>query len=89
VITEAGWQGLYPLHQYGGSWYGYSTRTRSVKESVVWPAVYRKTLNRTVVVTRHVLRGRAGRPGDPGTSQFYVSLEDDLMRMLAVSVLLH
>jgi preprotein translocase subunit SecA len=27
------------------------------------------------------LRGRAGRQGDPGTSQFYVSLEDDLMRM--------
>ncbi len=27
------------------------------------------------------LRGRAGRQGDPGTSVFYVSLEDDLMRM--------
>ncbi|MEO6001411.1 MAG: preprotein translocase subunit SecA [Chitinophagaceae bacterium] len=27
------------------------------------------------------LRGRAGRQGDPGTSQFYASLEDDLMRM--------
>lgn len=27
------------------------------------------------------LRGRAGRQGDPGTSQFYVSLEDPLMRM--------
>lgn len=27
------------------------------------------------------LRGRAGRQGDPGTSQFYVSLEDNLMRM--------
>ncbi len=27
------------------------------------------------------LRGRAGSQGDPGTSQFYVSLEDDLMRM--------
>ncbi|MGB2791434.1 MAG: preprotein translocase subunit SecA [Candidatus Moraniibacteriota bacterium] len=26
------------------------------------------------------LRGRAGRQGDPGTSQFYVSLEDELMR---------
>ncbi|MEE8443677.1 MAG: preprotein translocase subunit SecA [Dehalococcoidia bacterium] len=26
------------------------------------------------------LRGRAGRQGDPGASQFYVSLEDDLMR---------
>jgi preprotein translocase subunit SecA len=27
------------------------------------------------------LRGRAGRQGDPGTSQFFVALEDDLMRM--------
>lgn len=27
------------------------------------------------------LRGRAGRQGDPGTSQFYVCLEDDLMRL--------
>ena len=27
------------------------------------------------------LRGRAGRQGDPGSSLFYVSLEDDLMRM--------
>lgn len=27
------------------------------------------------------LRGRAGRQGDPGSSKFYVSLEDDLMRM--------
>ncbi len=27
------------------------------------------------------LRGRAGRQGDPGSSQFFVSLEDDLMRV--------
>ncbi len=27
------------------------------------------------------LRGRTGRQGDPGSSQFYVSLEDDLMRL--------
>jgi len=29
------------------------------------------------------LRGRAGRQGDPGSSRFYVSLQDDLMRMFA------
>lgn len=29
------------------------------------------------------LRGRAGRQGDPGSSTFYVSLEDDLMRIFA------
>ena len=27
------------------------------------------------------LRGRSGRQGDPGSSQFYVSLEDNLMRL--------
>jgi preprotein translocase subunit SecA len=29
------------------------------------------------------LRGRSGRQGDPGSSQFYVSLEDDLMRLFS------
>ena len=29
------------------------------------------------------LRGRAGRQGDPGTSRFFLSLEDDLMRIFA------
>ena len=27
------------------------------------------------------LRGRAGRQGDPGSSRFFVSLDDDLMRI--------
>jgi preprotein translocase subunit SecA len=34
------------------------------------------------------LRGRAGRQGDPGSSQFYVSLEDDLIRLFGDSKLL-
>jgi len=29
------------------------------------------------------LRGRAGRQGDPGTSKFFISLEDDLMRLFS------
>ena len=29
------------------------------------------------------LRGRSGRQGDPGSSQFFVSLEDDLMRLFS------
>lgn len=29
------------------------------------------------------LRGRAGRQGDPGSSKFYISLQDDLMRIFA------
>jgi preprotein translocase subunit SecA len=27
------------------------------------------------------LRGRSGRQGDPGSSRFYLSLEDDLLRI--------
>ncbi len=33
------------------------------------------------------LRGRAGRQGDPGSSKFYISLEDDLIRIFAGDVL--
>ena len=35
------------------------------------------------------LRGRAGRQGDPGVSQFYLSLEDDLMKRLVQNELKH
>ena len=38
------------------------------------------------------LRGRSGRQGDPGTSKFFLSLEDDLMRIFGserMSVVLH
>ena len=33
------------------------------------------------------LRGRAGRQGDPGESRFYLSLDDDLMRLFATGAL--
>ncbi len=32
------------------------------------------------------LRGRSGRQGDPGASRFYLSLEDDLMRLFATGL---
>jgi preprotein translocase subunit SecA len=32
------------------------------------------------------LRGRAGRQGDPGASQFFVSLEDDLIKVFEETV---
>ncbi len=32
------------------------------------------------------LRGRAGRQGDPGSSRFYVSMEDDLMRLFGADL---
>lgn len=34
------------------------------------------------------LRGRAGRQGDPGSSQFYVSLEDDLVQRFGIKALI-
>ena len=33
------------------------------------------------------LRGRSGRQGDPGSSRFYLSLEDDLMRLFATGAM--
>ena len=33
------------------------------------------------------LRGRSGRQGDPGASRFFLSLEDDLMRLFATGAL--
>jgi preprotein translocase subunit SecA len=33
------------------------------------------------------LRGRAGRQGDPGSSRFYLSLEDDFLRLFAAATL--
>ena len=35
------------------------------------------------------LRGRAGRQGDPGSSQFFVSLEDNLMRLFGSERMVH
>lgn len=35
------------------------------------------------------LRGRAGRQGDPGESRFYLSMEDDLMRLFAADRVLN
>ena len=34
------------------------------------------------------LRGRAGRQGDPGESQFFISLEDDLMRLFGAETMI-
>ena len=34
------------------------------------------------------LRGRSGRQGDPGESRFYISLEDDLMRLFGSEILM-
>ncbi len=59
-----------------------------------WQAVHDQVLNngglRVIGTERHEsrridnqLRGRSGRQGDPGSSRFYLSLEDNLMRIFA------
>ncbi len=59
-----------------------------------WEARHRKVLEagglRVIGTERHEsrridnqLRGRSGRQGDPGSSRFYLSLEDNLMRIFA------
>jgi preprotein translocase subunit SecA len=60
-----------------------------VVETILLSAEVKLLVDSTIVGTeRHdsrrvdrQLRGRAGRQGDPGSSQFYVSLEDNLMRL--------
>jgi preprotein translocase subunit SecA len=46
---------------------------------VVWLLLVPNVTNREGLIRQ--LRGRAGRQGDPGSSQFFVSLEDNLMRL--------
>jgi len=51
---------------------------------VVWPSSVRSVTIQDVLTVSCVVvpvGGRAGRQGDPGSSQFYVSLEDDMMRL--------
>ncbi len=64
------------------------------RDPAEWEAEHQKVVElgglHIIGTTRHEarridnqLRGRAGRQGDPGSSRFYISLEDDLMRRFA------
>ena len=64
------------------------------KERVLWSEEYEKVRNAgglyILGTERHEsrridnqLRGRSGRQGDPGVSRFFISLDDDLMRLFA------
>ena len=60
------------------------SRARSTKKSSPRAACY--ILGTERHESRRIdnqLRGRAGRQGDPGASRFFLSLEDDLMRIFA------
>ena len=79
VVTEAGWAGAVTIAT------NMAGRGTDIK---LGPGVKEAGGLAIIGTERHEsrrvdrqLRGRAGRQGDPGSSQFYVSLEDDLMRM--------
>jgi preprotein translocase subunit SecA len=65
-------------------------RTKEIEEEVIQNSAIAKNAGGLFVIgtERHEsrridnqLRGRSGRQGDPGASKFYLSLEDDLMRI--------
>jgi preprotein translocase subunit SecA len=68
------------------------TKPSNPKELKKWEELHQKVVNagglHVVGTERHEarrvdnqLRGRSGRQGDPGSTRFYLSLEDDLMRI--------
>jgi preprotein translocase subunit SecA len=74
--TQADWDRVYAHHE---------ANTRSEHDQVI-EAGGLHILGTERHESRRIdnqLRGRAGRQGDPGSSRFYLSLEDDLMRIFA------
>ena len=70
----------------------YASKKEYEKAQEQWKADHKKVIDagglHVIGSERHEsrridnqLRGRAGRQGDPGSSRFYVSLEDDIMRL--------
>ncbi len=70
----------------------FATKKEYEKAQEVWKEDHKKVIEagglHVIGSERHEsrridnqLRGRAGRQGDPGSSRFYVSLEDDIMRL--------
>ncbi len=70
----------------------FTTKKEYEKAQEQWKADHKKVIDagglHVIGSERHEsrridnqLRGRAGRQGDPGSSRFYVSLEDDIMRL--------
>jgi preprotein translocase subunit SecA len=79
VVAEAGInRSSNHCYQHGRSWYRYQVGPDVKKAGGL--AIIGTERHESRRVDRQ-LRGRAGRQGDPGSSQFFVSLEDDLMRL--------
>ena len=67
-------------YQHGRSWYGHQLSPEVKAAGGL--AIIGTERHESRRVDRQ-LRGRAGRQGDPGSSVFFVSLEDDLMRLFS------
>jgi preprotein translocase subunit SecA len=86
VVDEAAWREEYQ-RVYDEALVEYKAQCKAEKEEVLaLGGLY------VLATERHdsrridnQLRGRAGRQGDPGESRFYLSLEDDLMRLFNAS----
>jgi preprotein translocase subunit SecA len=74
-----------PTEQWAALFEGYKAETQGEHKKVVDAGglVILGTERHEARRIDNQLRGRAGRQGDPGASRFYLSLEDDLMRIFA------
>ena len=74
-----------PTEQWQQAFHGYKTETDAEHEQVVAAGglFILGTERHEARRIDNQLRGRAGRQGDPGASRFFLSLEDDLMRIFA------
>jgi len=72
-----------PLQQWEETFSGYKAQTDQEHEEVikVGGLFILGTERHEARRIDHQLRGRAGRQGDPGASRFFLSLQDDLMRI--------
>ena len=75
-VSTAQWNEAFARHKQG-------TDRRARRSNCAWWPVHLGTERHEARRIDNQLRGRAGRQGDPGASRFYLSLEDDLMRIFA------
>ncbi|MFQ8776610.1 MAG: hypothetical protein ACLR78_02860 [Roseburia sp.] len=79
IVAQAGIHGAVTIaHEHGRPWYRYQAGRRVKALGGLKIIGTERHESRRI---DNQLRGRAGRQGDPGESRFYISLEDDLMRL--------
>ena len=75
-VAEADWQATYKVHADAAA----EDHAKVIEAGGLFILGTERHESRRI---DNQLRGRAGRQGDPGESRFYLSLEDDLMRIFA------